>query len=136
MKTILLSILFLGVLASCAHHRDVRPGSGGLHSVAVMSETKEKGARNAISQANHFCKERGKYATIEKEEATYVGSMSEEDYNKAKTAAKVTKGVGTAAVVFGGKSEKNLGGIAAIGGNIADKAIGKGYQTRMSFRCQ
>ena len=86
MKTILLSILFLGVLASCAHHRDVRPGSGGLHSVAVMSETKEKGARNAISQANHFCKERGKYATIEKEEATYVGSMSEEDYNKAKTA--------------------------------------------------
>lgn len=132
-----MAALVLASLVSCAHHRDVRPASDGLHSVQVRTETKEEGARNALSQANHFCEKRGKFAAIEKELAEFNhSSMTEAEYNKAKTAAKVTEGIGSAAFVFGGKKESQLGGIAALGGSIADSAIGAGYVTTMKFRCQ
>jgi hypothetical protein len=133
----IVSVAALASLVSCAHHRDVRPASDGLHSVQVRTETKEEGARNALSQAKHFCEQRGKYAVIEKEHAEFNhSSMSEAEYNRAKTAAKVTKGVGSAAYVFGGTKESQLGGIAALGGSIADGAIGAGYVVSMKFRCQ
>jgi hypothetical protein len=130
------AIISLLILGACAHHRDVRPGSDGVHRVVVRAEETEEGSRDALSQANHFCKEYNKMAVIVDEGAKYSGSMSESDYKTAKTAAKVAQAAGGAAYVFGGKNERNAGGIVGLGGGIADQAIGKGYTVEMKFKCQ
>jgi hypothetical protein len=130
--TYLAPILFL---AACAHHPDVRPGADGVHRVVITSEEKEGGQREALRQANDFCGERKLAAAVVEEKTNYTGSMSESDYQTGKTVSKVVQGVGAAGVVFGGKNEKNAGGVAAIGGGIAGEALGKGYTTEMRFKC-
>lgn len=135
MKKIIL-VLGIVLLASCAHHKDVRPGADGIHKVIVTSEDTEKGSRNAIDQANHFCKESDKYAAFINEDKKYTGSMSEEDYKKGKTISKVAQAAGGAVYVFGGRQEKTLGGIVGMGGAIGDQALGKGYTVEMQFKCQ
>ena len=62
--------------------------------------------------------------------------MNEKEYNRAKTTAKVVTAVGGAGVVFGGDNERKAGGVAGIGGGIADSAIGKGYRYTMRFKCR
>lgn len=132
---LLLSFLFL---ASCAHHRDVRPGADGLNRVVVATEDTDEGSRDAIKQANHFCKEErgGKSAVFVNEEQKYTGSMDESTYKTAKTASKIAQAAGGAAYVFGGKNEQTAGGIVGIGGGIADQALGKGYSVDMKFKCE
>lgn len=134
-KIVLVSLLSL-IYVGCAHHRDVRPGADGVHRVSLQTDNKEEGSREAISQANHYCKQQQKHAAFMEESQKYTGDMDEKDYKKAKTAAKVAKGVGSAAWVFGGKNESNLGGIVGLGGAVADGAIGEGYTVEMKFKCQ
>lgn len=121
---------------SCAHHQDVRPGADGIHRVAVQTDNQEEGAREAIAQANHFCKQRNLAAAFLDEKKEYTGDMKEADYKKAKTTAKVVQAAGGAAWVFGGKNESTIGGIAGLGGGIADQALGEGYKVEMRFKCQ
>lgn len=123
-------------LAACAHHRDVRPGTEGVHKVLVQSEDESSGQRDAISQANHFCKEKfEKIAAFEKEGTKYTGTMDEGNYKAAKTASKVLTQGGNSAWVFGGKNEKNAGQVASGSGNVLDSALGNGYTTEMTFKC-
>ncbi|MCK6599603.1 MAG: hypothetical protein L6Q37_14660, partial [Bdellovibrionaceae bacterium] len=61
-------LLLMSLLVSCAHHRDVRPGTEGVHKVLIHTDDQEEGARDAIEQANHFCKERNQYAAFINEE--------------------------------------------------------------------
>ncbi len=133
-KFLILAAFFF--LISCAHHKDVRPGADGVHKVVVVSEDTEKGTRNAISQAEHYCKESERHAAFINEDKKYTGDMSEEDYKKGKRIAKVAQAAGGAVWVFGGQQEKNLGGIVGLGGSVADQAIGKGYTVEMKFQCQ
>jgi hypothetical protein len=123
-------------LFGCAHHRDVRPSDDGIHRVVVQSDDSGGGARDAIKQAEHYCKEEGKRAAFVQEENKYTGDMDEKTYKTSKTAAKVAKGVGSAGYVFGGSREKSLGGIVGLGGMIADGALGKGYTSEMRFKCK
>ncbi|MBT4762769.1 MAG: hypothetical protein HOO06_13820 [Bdellovibrionaceae bacterium] len=132
----LLTICFLLILSACAHHKDVRPGSGGMHRVLVQSETEDAGARDALNQANHFCDKRSKYAVILDEKKRFVGAGDEESYKQQKRIAKATQGVGSAAAVFGGKKESQLGGLAMMGGGIYNSALGKGYSVEMRFKCE
>ncbi|MBC7740652.1 MAG: hypothetical protein H7061_00545 [Bdellovibrionaceae bacterium] len=139
MKTIkLLALLGLvSTLASCAHHRDVRPGEGGINRVIVKSEDPEDGSRNAIRQANHFCeKTYNKIPAFIEEDKKYTGDMKESDYKTAKTATKVAQGIGSAAWVLGGRRESTAGGIIGVGGSIARGALGEGYTVDMKFKCQ
>ncbi|MGZ3742755.1 MAG: hypothetical protein ACXWRE_07845 [Pseudobdellovibrionaceae bacterium] len=133
-KFILTSTLLLS--AACAHHADVRPGPDGIHSVKITAEDKESGSREAIEQANDFCKEYKKMAVFLNEESKYDGSMDEKDYKTAKTTAKVAQAVGGAGYVFGGKNESTAGGILGLGGGIANQALGKAYSVNMKFKCQ
>lgn len=135
MKKYFCSFLALSLLA-CAHHRDVRPGDRGIHKVSFQAERKEDGAREALSQANHYCEQKQKEAVVVSEGSKYTGNMKEDSYNTSKTAAKVATGVGSAGYVFGGKNESTAGGILGLGGGIADGAIGKGYTYEMKFKCQ
>lgn len=61
--------------------------------------------------------------------------MKEEDYKTAKTVAKVAQAAGGAVWVFGGKAEREAGGIVGLGGGIANGAIGNGYSVDMKFKC-
>ncbi|MCJ8276562.1 MAG: hypothetical protein HRT44_13520 [Bdellovibrionales bacterium] len=129
-------IVILGLLASCGHHRDVRPNSCGIHRVVVTSDDEEGGQRNAINQANHFCEERyEKVAAVETEKTKYIGDMDEENYRATKRTAKVLQQGGTSAWVFGGKKEKNAGRVASGAGSLLNTATGKGYRTMMTFKC-
>lgn len=135
MKKLILIPIFL--LAACAHHRDVRPGSDGVHRVVIITEDQEVGSREALSQANHFCKENGGgYAAIVDEDKKYTGDMDEQTYKNAKRAAKVAGAVGGAGYVFGGKKERAAGGVVGLGGAVANEALGKGYTVEMRFKCK
>lgn len=139
MRTLgLLAGLVLIFSLGCAHHRDVRPGAEGVHTVVVQSEDADQGAKEAISQANHYCKEKDKTkeAAFIEENSKYSGDMDEQTYKNAKRAATVAKTVGGGVWVFGGKTESTIGGLAGLGGQAADNAIGKGYTVKMRFKCQ
>ena len=124
--------LFVG---ACAHHRDVRPGEGGVHRVVVQTSEGESGSRDAIAQANHFCKESGQHAVVVNEEQKYTGDLDEKTYNGVKRASKVAKTVGGGVWTFGGKRESDVGGIVGLGGTAAEQALGNGYRVEMKFKC-
>lgn len=139
MQNIFTTSLFLVssfIMISCAHHRDVRPNTSGVHEVILKSESKDGSYKEAKSQADHFCEQRKKMAYVEREGTKYTGDMEEDDYKSAKTGTKIATGVGAAGMVFGGRREKGAGGLLATGGAIADGVIGQGYTYRMTFRCQ
>lgn len=131
-----MAISALIVLTSCAHHKDVRPSEDGKHTVIFKTDKKDQGYKNAKKQADHFCEKQNKMAYIKSESSEYTSEMKKDDYETRKTAAKVAQGVGSGVYVFGGKKESDLGGIAALGGSVADEAIGKGYTYKMQFICK
>ena len=133
-------LFFVGIVLlsmSCAHYRDVRPSSSGDHYVSFLTERKGEGFKEGFAQAKDYCDDvMEKKALQVKEKSEYVGSMDEDDYNKAKTASKLVGAIGGAGAVFGGKKEKKAGGVAAVGGGIADSSLGKGYKYTMWFKCK
>ena len=135
MKKFIFAVSIL-LLSACAHHRDVRPGADGIHRVVVTDDDKEEGARNAISQANHYCKESNKSAAFIEEDSKYTGSMDESSYKTAKTISKAATAAGGSVYVMGAKKESNVGGIVGTGGAIANSALGNEYKVEMKFKCQ
>lgn len=135
-----LSFAFLGfamILSACAHHRDVRPGADGIHRVVVKTEDRDQGFREGMSQAEHYCKEKGNASpVIVNENSQYTGSMDEDTYRASKTAAKIATAAGGAVFAMGGKKESQAGGIVGMGGGIANSALGQGYTFEMKFKCQ
>ncbi len=131
-------VLGLGLLiGGCAHHRDVRPGVDGVHRVTLQTEDKDEGFRNAMSQAEHYCKEKASGSpAVLNEGSQYTGSMDEGSYRTGKTVSKVAAAAGGAVFALGGKKESTAGGIVGMGGGIANAALGKGYTFEMKFKCQ
>lgn len=135
MKNTLMTIILSFIFVSCAHHKDVRPGVDGINRVVVHS-TGDEGQRNALSQAEDFCKELGKRPGIIEEKTSYTGKVDEETYNNGKAVSSVLKTVGGMTTVFGGKNERNAGGVGVLVGAGTDAALGNGYTTEMTFKCQ
>lgn len=133
-KTILL-VGLSSIIASCAHHNDVRPGAEGIHRVVIQTDNQDEGERGAIKQANHYCKELGKSAAFVDEQKKYTGDMDEKKYKDAKKMSNAAKVAGGAAYVLGGKRESGIGGVVGLGGAVADAALGKGYTVEMKFKC-
>lgn len=131
------ALTLLLLLGACAHHRDVRPGTEGINRVVIQSDDQDDATRDAIAQANHYCKEKNNTnAAFIDENKKYTGDMDEKTYKNAKRASTVAKTVGGTVWAMGGKKESGLGGIAGIGGVAADEALGKGYTVEMKFKCQ
>lgn len=129
-------VLVSGFLfVSCAHHKDVRPGADGVHRVVIQTDDKEAGARQALEQANHFCKESNKIAAIVEEDQKYTGDMDEKQYQTGKKISKVAKVVGGTTWALGGRNESSLGGVVGLGGMAGDAALGQGYTVSMKFKC-
>ena len=136
MAKLLLALVALMFVFGCAHHRDVRPGADGIHRVVIATDDPDNGTRQAISEANHYCKEKDKEAAFLDEKSAYKGDLDEKDYKNYKRATTVAKTVGGAVWVFGGQTERTLGGLAGIGGAAGDAALGNGYTVEMRFKCQ
>ncbi|WP_413576236.1 hypothetical protein ACLVWU_17785 [Bdellovibrio sp. HCB290] len=133
----LVSLVAISMLAfGCAHHRDVRPSASGDHKVLLNIEDKEAGYRDAMSQAEDYCKQSGRMPVIVNEGSKYQGNMDEGTYQKAKTASKVAQAAGGAIWAMGGQTESAVGGIAGLGGSVARGALGNGYRYELVFRCQ
>lgn len=134
----ILVIFVAAILAACAHHRDVRPGANGIHRVLIQTDDTESASRDAISQANHYCKSRNKNfeAAFVNEDKKYTGDMDEKTYKNAKRISKAATAAGGAVWALGGKRESDVGGIVGLGGGVADQALGKGYSVEMKFKCQ
>jgi len=134
----LLALFPIVFLASCAHHRDVRAGADGVHRVVIQSDDNDEATRDAISQANHYCKEmqNNKSAAFVDESKKYTGDMDEKTYKNAKRATTVAKTVGGGVWAMGGKRESDAGGIVGLGGVAGDAALGKAYTVEMKFKCQ
>ncbi|WP_413293889.1 hypothetical protein ACLSU7_02160 [Bdellovibrio sp. HCB185ZH] len=134
---VLLSVTLM--LGACAHHRDVRPGANGVHRVSLTVDDTDEGNRDAISQANHFCEERGKAAAFVSEQAKYNGTMDEKDYRTAKNISKAAQVVGGTGATYGtanrNKGVQSFSGILGLGGVATDAALGKAYSINMTFKC-
>ncbi len=135
---IFLKLTLLTFLASaCAHYPDVRPAADGIHTVSFLTESKNEGYQAAFSQAKDYCDDVvKKRPAVVSEKSQYVGSMDESTYNAAKTASKVVGAVGAAGAVLGGKNERQVGGVATVGGGIASGALGQGYEYTLKFKCE
>jgi hypothetical protein len=127
--------LILTLMYSCAHHKDVRPGADGIHYVSVQKDDTEAGSRDAISQANHFCEQRGKTAAFISEQKKYTGDMDEKTYKTVKRVGRVGQVVGSGVYALGDKKASTLGGLGALGGTAAHAAAGDGYTVDMKFKC-
>ena len=131
---IVLSMMF-GV--SCAHHKDVIPQADGVHRVMIQTDDVDGATKKCIKEANHYCKSKNQEAAfVGTEDKKYTGDMDERDYKQAKRVSEVAKTVGGAVWVFGGKTERQLGGLAGLGGIGADAYLGKPYTVEMRFKCQ
>ncbi|MEM9102108.1 MAG: hypothetical protein AAGB12_07275 [Pseudomonadota bacterium] len=136
-NTLTVITLFL-FLSGCAHYPDVRPTTEGIHTISFTAERKNEGYTEAFSQAKDFCRDvQFGNAFVVSERSDYIGNIDETTYNTLKTASQVTSAIGTAgAILGGGEKDRRLGGVAAVGGIIADDAVGHGYRYTMKFRCQ
>lgn len=121
--------------AACAHHPDVRAGADGVHRVVIATDDNETGSREAIRQANSFCKERGRAAAFINENSKYQGDMDEKNYKTAKKASTAAKILGGTTYALGGQKESSVGGLVGLGGVVADGVLGKGYNVEMNFKC-
>lgn len=139
MKSVLGSGILLAafILAGvgCAHHPDVRASADGIHRVVITSDDQEEGQREAIRQANSFCKERNQTAAFVNENSKYTGDMEEGNYKNAKRATKAAQILGGSTYVLGGKKESAVGGIVGLGGAVGESVLGKAYNTEMKFKC-
>lgn len=115
-----LSLFFIILgLVSCGHHRDVRPGTKGVHTVKVQASDQQEGEQNAIKQARHFCEERDKDAAFVSEKKKYKGQLKEKHYKTAKRASKM------ATILTGSGKAKAA----------ADSMLGEDYTITMKFKC-
>jgi DNA-binding transcriptional regulator LsrR (DeoR family) len=110
--TILLSIF---LLVSCAHHRDVRPGSKGIHRVVVRKQNQEQAEQLAISEAQDYCSQYNKAPGFLEEKTEYKGTMNESTRD---TVHKVSN----AAMILGGVGSTSRHGQTKAGGSILGRA--------------
>jgi hypothetical protein len=135
-KIFLATTTTLFVLTNCAHYPDVRPGVEGVHTVIVKAEDENSGARNALNQANDYCKTKKQNAAIISESSEYKGSMDEESYKTAKKVSKAAEVIGPVVWGAGGKRESKAGGVVGVAGAAGDEILGEEYSVKMTFKCQ
>lgn len=130
------SVFLFSLLVSCAHHRDVRPGTEGIHRVITRGPDKQQVEQSAISQANHFCEQRNLAAAFVNEDTKYTGEMDESTHNTLRKASQAAVIVGGGTHVLGGRRESDVGGAVAGVGTVGSiMTSGDAYTVDMKFKC-
>ena len=128
-------ILILSIFLGCSV-RDVRPGKNGVHSVQIVGDEKQTISRAGLAQAKRYCKKQKEAHVILSEEITFICEMSEEEYIEQKKIAEAAKIAGNVASTSDNAVVSGLGSAAAIGGMVADEALGDCYKLMLSFECK
>lgn len=108
-----------------AHHRDVRPGEGGINTVLTHGGERPEAERDAIAQANHYCQQFKKNPVFLKENTSYQGTMDEKT-------RKVVKGASNAGWVMSGANS----GIETASGVGMMMTNDDPYVSEMKFKCR
>jgi hypothetical protein len=142
-RTVLAALAAPIVFAGCAttpapYYPDVRPSAEGAHRTVLSMERKTGDFQGAFRQARDFCGDvHAKRPVVVSEASRYVGTMDESTYNSIKTATQVAMGVGGAVGVFADKQRaSNAGFGTAMAGGIGHQAMGAGYESTVTFRCE
>ena len=125
----------LFVTAGCVG--DVRPGADGIHSVMLLTDDRDDGARMALRQAKRWCKKEKQDFVVHEEMITFICDMDEADYIRAKQLAAAAQAAGA---VTSGSSEEDsnaetVGDILQAGGAAAQAALGECYEVELLFEC-
>lgn len=133
-SAVCMSLCLLGV--ACQTYPDVHPMASGIHKVSFKTERKGEGYREAMPQAQAYCSDTSRGTAVQvSETSTYIGNIDEQMYNMGKTASQVAIAIGGVGAVVGGEKESSAGSVTAVGGGIADTALGLGYEYTLEFRC-
>ena len=57
-------ILLIFNMIGCAHHKDVRPGKKGKHTVITLANNINHAENEALDQAETFCDENDRYPVV------------------------------------------------------------------------
>ena len=75
-------IFIMLFIFSCAHYKNVIPGNQNHHEVRLNSRDSGDGIKDAITQAQYFCKKDNLLAEFGNQQSRYVGNIPEEEYIK------------------------------------------------------
>lgn len=135
MKNLLLAIGVTSFLAACAHHDDVRPSENNQHYVIIKSSDRSEGIKEALDQADHFCKQDKQSMFVLNETVEYQGDKPEQEFLSDQSTAQIVSNAGTWLWVLGDGYVDDAGAIASIAGMSAEHSLGKPYLINLSFRC-
>ena len=116
---------------------DVRPGPDGIHSVMLLTDDRDDGARMALRQAKRWCKKEKQDFVVHDEMVYFICDMDEADYIRARQLAAAAQAAGS---VTSGTSEEDsnaetIGDILQAGGAAAEAALGECYEIELLFEC-
>ena len=116
---------------------DVRPGPDGIHSVILLTDDRDDGARAALRQAKRWCKQDKQDFVVHEEWISFICDMDEADYIRARQLAAAAQAAGS---VTSGTSDddsnaETVGDILQAGGAAAEAALGECYEVEMIFEC-
>ena len=130
-------VLGLSVFVTTGCVGDVRPGPDGIHSVMLLTDDRDDGARMALRQAKRWCKRDKQDSVVHEEGIFFICDMDEADYIRAKQLAAAAQAAGT---VTSSTSEEDsnaetVGDILQAGGAAAAAALGECYEVEILFEC-
>ena len=116
---------------------DVRPGPDGVHSVLLLSDDRDDGARAALRQAKRWCKQDKQDFVVHEERISFICDMDEADYIRARQLAAAAQAAGsvTSSTSDEDSNAETVGDILQAGGAAAEAALGECYEVEMIFEC-
>ena len=127
----------MAMLFSTACVGDVRPGPDGIHSVMLLTDDRDDGARKALRQAKRWCKKEQQDFIVHEEMITFICEMDEADYIRARQLAAAAQAAGsvTSSTSDEDSNAETVGDILQAGGAAAEAALGECYEVDLTFEC-
>ena len=116
---------------------DVRPGPDGIHSVMLLTDDRDDGARVALRQAKRWCKKEKQDFVVHEEMISFICDMDEADYIRARQLAAAAQAAGsvTSSTSDEDSNAETVGDILQAGGAAAEAALGECYEVELLFEC-
>ena len=79
---------------------DVRPGPDGIHSVMLLADDRDDGARMALRRAKRWCKMDKQDFVVPEEMVSFICDMDEADYIETRQLAAAAQAAGAVLLQF------------------------------------
>ncbi|BBN83674.1 hypothetical protein PA25_36590 [Pseudoalteromonas sp. A25] len=134
MKNLIIAFTTTLLLAACAHHEDVRPGDSQ-HYVVVKSVDRNKGIKEALGQAEHFCEKSSNKLVVLNEKVEYRSEQAEKDYLDSRSTTEFVTEASAWLWVLGDGYVDDVAAVATLAGVGALESMGAPYLVTLNFRC-